>query len=233
MDSYHIWILLAPTRTYNAFRFIRQINAEAKVDCECWPKQKSLKDKNGKYGNLVKLPICFHQKSRGRSAFLDPETFEPLEGEISHPGLVHLLEVPDLDELKAELNGIPSAKSLLKASAPPHTVVSGTTLDYCMQGILDARTLLEGAAGHSLRLAIAIKAQNIGLDAETTVNLFKHQEDFDHDYSLNKVLETWSYSYNNWSCKKLLDQCGTLVRPYCSTCPYCPKLSSGAEAETA
>ena len=90
MDSYHIWILLAPTKTYNAYRFIRQINSEAKVDCECWPKQKSLKDKNGKYGNLVKLPICFHQKSGGRSAFLDPDTFEPLEGPIEHPGLVHL-----------------------------------------------------------------------------------------------------------------------------------------------
>ena len=38
--------------------------SEAKVECEAWPKQKSLKDKNGKYGNLVKLPVCYHQQEQ-------------------------------------------------------------------------------------------------------------------------------------------------------------------------
>lgn len=109
IKSYHIWVFLYETKTYNAYRFCRQVKAEADTkDVESFPKQKRL-NKNGKYGNQVKVPICINQKSRGRSAFLDPDTMEPLDGLITHPGLVKLLEVPDLDETKS--CGIPRIKT--------------------------------------------------------------------------------------------------------------------------
>lgn len=215
-DSYHLWILLSETRTYNAYRFIRQINSEAKVDCkEPWPRQKSLNSKDGRYGNLVKLPVCYHQKSQGWSAFIDPDTFEPLEGPIAHPGLVHLLEIPDLSESKSE--GMPRVSGRRETKRKP---CSCNALDYCMQRALDDKISLEGSEGHHLRLAMAIKAQKIGLDAEATAQLFQHQKDYDHDFSLNKVLETWSYAYSPWSCSTLRDKCGKLVKAYCQTCPF-------------
>lgn len=215
MDSYHFWIFLSKTRTYNAYRFIRQINSEAKVDCEAWPKQKSLYSKDAKYGNLVKLPVCYHQKSGGRSAFLDADTFEPLEGPIPHPGLVHLLEIPDLSESSSE--GMPRVSSRHEGKKKP---CSSNTLDYCMKRALEDKISLEGSEGHLLRHAIAVKAQKIGLTAEVATQLFQNQKDYDHDFSLNKVLEIWSRNYNPWSCKKLQDQCGKLVNPYCQSCPF-------------
>jgi len=215
LDSYHLWIFLSKTKTYNAYRFIRQINSEAGVETECWPKQKSLHDKNGKYGNLVKLPVCYHRKSKGRSAFLDADTFEPLEGPIPHPGLVHLLEIPDLSESKYE--GMPRVSSRHETKRKP---CSCNALDYCMQRALEEKISLEGSEGHHLRLAMAIKAQKIGLDAEATAQLFQSQRDYDHDFSLNKVLETWSYAYSPWSCSTLRDKCGKLVKAYCQTCPF-------------
>lgn len=221
VDSYHLWIPLSRTRTYNAFRFIRQINSEAKVDCECWPKQKSLNSKDAKFGNLVKLPVCYHNKSKSRSAFLDADTFEPLEGPIPHPGFVHLLEIPDLSESKSE--GMPRVSS--KRSAVK-TTFTNDQLDYCMQRALDDKLLLEGSEGHHLRLAVAIKANKIGLSAEDTAQLFKHQMDYDHEFSLNKVLETWSYNYSAWSCETLRDKCGSLVKKYCPSCPYYRNKSS-------
>jgi hypothetical protein len=214
VDSYHLWILLSKTRTYNAYRFIRQINSEAGVDPECWPKQKKL-DKNNKFGNLVKLPVCVNRKSGGRSAFLDADTFEPLEGPISHPGLGHLLEIPDLSESSSE--GMPRVFSRQETK---RTTRYDNALDYCMQRALEDKISLEGSEGHNLRLAMAVKAQHIGLPAEKTAQLFQSQEDYDHDISLNKVLETWSYAYSTWSCEALRDKCGKLIKGYCPSCPF-------------
>jgi hypothetical protein len=217
MDSYHLWFPLSRTKTYNAYRFIRQINAEAKVDCECWPKQKGLRDKHGKYGNLVKLPVCLNLKSGGRSAFLDADTFEPIEGVISHPGRVHLLEIPELSPVtrsevmpkKAKVNRQPTGQSLHSGG-----------LDPCMERALADKISLVGSEGHYLRLAIAIKANTIGMDAEATAQLFQSQKDYDHDFSLKKVLETWSYDYFPMSCTSLRDKCGKLINPYCRTCHF-------------
>jgi hypothetical protein len=227
LDSYHLWIPLGRTRTYNAYRFIRQINAEAKVDCECWPKQKSLRDKHGKYGNLVKLPVCLNLKSGGRSAFLDADTFEPLEGVISYPGRVHLLEIPELSPVtRSEV--IPK-KTKLDRPACTRTVSSGG-LDPCMERALADNIALVGSEGHNLRLAIAIKANTIGMDAEATAQLFQSQKDYDHDFSLKKVQETWCYNYFPMSCTSLRDKCGKLVNPYCRTCHYNRTLVVGVVA---
>ncbi len=214
IDSYHIWIFLSKTSTYSAYRFIRQINSEAGVEIECWPKQKKL-GKISKFGNLVKLPVCFHNKSKSLSAFIDADTFEPLDGSISHPGLVHLLEIPDLSESSSE--GMP--KVSIRHEGKRKTC-SSNALDYCMQRALEDKIPLEGSEGHYLRLAIAVKAQPIGLTAEATAQLFQNQRDYDHDISLNKVLEIWSRNYNPWSCEKLQDQCGKLIKGYCSSCPF-------------
>ncbi len=234
-DSYHIWIFIAETKTYNAFRFIRQINAEAGVTCECWPKQKSLRDKNGKYGNLLKIPICYHQKSAGWSAFIDPDSFEPLENPIDHPGQVHLLEIPELSG--NSLTTMPTLiKSRREAAGKSRAKVASTSwsrdLDYCMNRVLEDHVLLEGSEGHDLRLAIAVKAQNIGMKAEDTAQLFKHQRDYSYNFSLAKVRETWSYDYFPWSCVTLRDRCGSLVKGYCSTCPchYAYRAPSSVEA---
>lgn len=223
MDSYHLWIFLSKTSTYNAYRFIRQINSESEVDCEAWPKQKKL-DKNSKFGNLVKLPVCYHNRSESRSAFIDADTFEPLDGPIYHPGLVHLLEIPDLSESKSE--GMP--RIVEKRTARRNTRTDNH-LDYCMQRALEEKISLEGSEGHHLRLAIAIKANNIGMDAETTAQLFQCQADYNHDLSVNKVLETWSYNYSPWSCEALRDKCGRLVKSYCLSCPF--NFSDGVKGE--
>ena len=213
MDSYHIWIFLKRTSTYSAYRFIKQINSEAGVDCEAFPKQKKL-GKNNKYGNLVKLPICFHNKSKSRSAFLDADTFEPLEGLIQHPGLVHLLEIPEFYESK--IDGMPRVKDKPIVARPFHGIV----LRYCMQKALEEGMPLTGSGGHHFRLAIACEGRAIGMTVESVAQLFQKQEDFNYDKSLQKSREPWDYDYSPWSCEKIQDQCGSIVKGYCRSCPF-------------
>jgi hypothetical protein len=203
-ESYHIWIFLAPTRTINAFDFIRQINAEAGVECEAWPKQKSLA--KGKYGNLVKLPICVNQRSGARSVFLDPGSFEILAKPIPHPGLVQLYEVP-----RNTVMGMP------KVGKAPRDI--GGSLAYCMTRALEEKVPLIGADGHNMRFAIAVKARHIGMTVEEAAELFQDQANYNYEISLSKAEEAWSYD-NPWSCETLQDKCGQIVKKYCSTCPY-------------
>jgi len=67
---------------------------------------------------------------------------------------------------------------------------------------------------------MAVKAQYIGLSAEETAKLFQIQKDYDYNFSLNKVQETWSYNYSPWSCEVLRDKCGRLIKGYCRSCPF-------------
>jgi hypothetical protein len=213
--SYHIWIFFKRTRTYNAYRFMKQVASEAKVKgIEIWPKQKKL-DKNGKFGNLVKLPICLHNKTGARSAFLDADTFEPLEGEIRFPGRVVLLEIP---ELTGDAKAMPKAR---RATAEESGASCGSrSLDYCMARALAEGSPLEGGEGHNLRVAIAAKAANIGMSPEEAALLFKDQPDYNFDISLKKCREPAEYGYSPWSCATLRDKCGDHVTRWCPTCPF-------------
>ena len=75
--SYHVWIFLSRTKTYNAYRFIRQVKAEAGIKCEVFPKQKHL-------GRMENTAIWLRSpyvliRSVGKVCILEPDTFEPIE----------------------------------------------------------------------------------------------------------------------------------------------------------
>jgi hypothetical protein len=213
-NSYHIWIFTAKTRTYNAYRFIRQVAAESGIKCEVWPKQKKL-CKEG-YGNPVKFPICINKKTGNRSVFLNPDTFDPSIGPIKLPGMVHLYEVGDPSE--RELTGMRRMKTMRPFAGGPKRAYSENELDYCMNRALEDSLTLDGEAGHNLRVAIVVKAQVIGMNEEETTKLFQHQADYSHDISYGKVVEIRGYDYQPWSCDTLRDKCGKLVVDYCRTC---------------
>lgn len=203
--SYHVWVFLSRTKTYNAYRFVRQVKAEAGIKCEVFPKQKTF-GKDGKYGNLVKIPICVNQKCGGRSVFLDPDTFEPIEGVIEHPGIVRLLEVPG------------PSKKVKEALTMPKKVRAAVEFDPCMSGLLVDKIVLEGSEGHEMRVAIAIKAGLMGMSDEEAAQLFADQPDYNHEISLAKVIEIRGYGYKPYSCAALKDKCGGLVEQYCGQC---------------
>jgi hypothetical protein len=213
-NSYHIWIFTAKTRTYNAYRFIRQVATESGMKCEVWPKQKKLH--KGRYGNPVKFPICINKKTGNRSVFLNPDTFDPLAGPIKLPGIVHLYEIADPSK-ESESAGMPRVRR--PSAGGTRRAYSTNELDYCMKKALEDRLTLDGGAGHNLRVAIVVKAQVIGMNEEEITELFQHQADYNPDVSYGKVVEIRGYDYQPWSCDTLRDKCGNLVTNYCGICP--------------
>ena len=218
-NSYHIWILLKPTKTYNAHSFSRQIASEADVKCELFPKNKSL-NKDAKFGNLVKVPLGINRKTGIRSQFLDPVTFEPYPGLVPIPGIVQLLEVPEPEERHAKSKKCGAKRSNSRQERSTRAPMKiGHDLRPCLKGVLAAKTPLEGSEGHDMRVAIAAEAWNIGYTIEQTIELFKDQPDFSPAITRENVEYIHGKCYHQFSCDKLREECGSLISPYCVKCP--------------
>lgn len=76
--SYHVWILFKETYPAYIAKYLleRVLEKCNNPKVEIFPKQTRL-EKDG-FGNLVKLPLGLHQKSKKWSSLVDPETFKPL-----------------------------------------------------------------------------------------------------------------------------------------------------------
>ena len=216
-NSYHIWVLLKPTKTCNAYRFSRQIAAEAGIKCEIFPKQKGLNG-DSKYGNLVKVPLGVNRKTGVKSQFLDSITFEPYAGMVPIPGIVHLRdmsEAHDIVERGVKARSIKRCKEEL--SRKPMRL--GQDLRPCMQGVLANKTPLEGPEGHEMRVAIATEAWNIGLPIEKAIKLFRDQPDYNPEMTRKNVKDIYLRCYYLYECDTLKEKCGSIVMSYCHDCP--------------
>ena len=213
-DSYHVWVFLVPTKTNNAYEFSRWIAKVAKIGkCEIWPKQRGYSGRRGKdYGNLVKLPLAYHNKTGRRSVFLDPMTFEPMEY-VPFPGLVRLFEYPS--EAKARQRFGYSAQSA--AEYPKFR--------SCLKSILESGHSLEGSEGNYMRVAIGAEAKYANLTLDEAVKLFQNVPDFDEAITRMYLEYIYRGPYNRYRCDTILENSGSIILPYCKKC----KLSWASE----
>jgi len=79
--SFHVWVFCEPEIPAYAARFLGNKILEkcGNPNVELFPKQDEIKEDG--FGNLMKLPLGLHQKSKKWSCFLNPETFESLPSE--------------------------------------------------------------------------------------------------------------------------------------------------------
>jgi hypothetical protein len=205
-DSYHVWVFLVPTKTNNAYEFSLWISKAAKVKCEIWPKQRGFSDRRGKdYGNLVKLPLAYHNKTGQRSIFLDPITFEPMEY-VQLPGLVRLFEYPASEK----------AKQRSKTSA--QSTVEYHEFRSCLKSILESGHPLEGPEGNEMRVVIGAEAKWSDLTLDDAVKLFQNVPDFDETITRNYLEYIYRGPYNRYRCDTILDKSSSIISPYCMKC---------------
>ena len=120
-----------------------------------------------------------------RSRFLDPKTFEPYPGLVPIPSIILLNAQIDAErETKRAIPVHGDRKPTNSIGAPMYV---GGNLRPCMKGLLQSTTLLEGFEGHTMRVAIAAEALNIGLTIEEAIELFKDQDDFKYEISRKQV----------------------------------------------
>ena len=211
-DSYHVWVFLVPSKTSNAYCFSREIAKAAKVakdECEIWPKQQTHSGRSGKdFGNLVKLPLAYHNKTGNRSCFIDPETFEPLEY-VSFPGLVRLFEQP-----------IREAKAKQGSNVQFSTKSSAINADFrpCLKAVLDSGNCLEGSEGNDMRVAIGVEAKCAGISIEEATKMFSLLPDFNEKITRGYLEYIYNGSYSRYRCDTILEISGSIIAPYCMKC---------------
>jgi hypothetical protein len=211
LDSYHVWVFLVPTKTYNAYVFSQWIAKAAKLGkCEIWPKQRSYSDRRGKdYGNLVKLPLAYHNKTGSRSVFLDPLTFEPMEY-VQLPGLVRLFEYPIGK----------TANERSKQEKSTQSTAEFPEFRSCLKSILESRHRLEGAEGNEIRVAIGCEAKCADLKLDEAVRLFQNVPDFDEDITRGYLEYIYNGPYKRYRCDTVLEKAGPIILPYCKKCRF-------------
>jgi len=211
--GHHVWILLEPTDTYTAYKFIRQLIHDApipnKTEIEMFPKNKQANTKKGTvkgYGSQLKLPCAFNWKANKRSQFVDPVTLEPVDHiEITH--VLRLRRVPDV---------IPT-KTRVSECIAPHELIPSGEIRPCLLEAIEQQ--LTGGDGHQTRVAIAAEAIASGLEREEIIDLFRSQADFDYERSAYQVEFAINKQYKRWKCSTIKEMCGKYI-----DCANCPKI---------
>jgi DNA replicative helicase MCM subunit Mcm2 (Cdc46/Mcm family)/predicted transcriptional regulator len=76
--SFHVWVFFEPEIPAYAARFLGEKVLEkcGNPNVELFPKQDRIEEDG--FGNLMKIPLGFHQQEKKWSYFLNPDTLEPL-----------------------------------------------------------------------------------------------------------------------------------------------------------
>lgn len=198
--SYHIWVFVKPINGKIAKHFAHELQKEAGIECEVFPKQSSI-GKDG-YGNLVKVPFATHQVHKTRSSvFVCGESVSEIK-DLN-------VEILDLSDYK-----IPERKVVEKADKVVSIEYKGR-IRPCIESALNKQ--LTGRHGHLMRIAVCREYYNSGVkDPVKLVDLFRKQEDFSYEESMKGVLSIISKDSKNVRCSKLRIEASMFVN--CDEC---------------
>lgn len=213
-DGAHVGMIMAPTSARSVIDHITMLFEEAGIDgVEIFPKQAEVQP--GKYGNLVKLPWQYNNRTGQRSQIIDPVTFEPMEREAA---IQYMMNLPDSvipETIKEPVKTTEEFEILNKCG-----LCFKTAFDTCKQ--------LEGENGHYFRLyATRDLIFHDATDGEIH-RYFKVQKDYDPDITQGKIDDLRSQDMKPVTCKKILETGFVDV----STCKDCiRKTGTGQDNE--
>lgn len=195
---------------------------------EVFPKQTGIAD--GEYGNLVKTPWGFHQKTDNRMVFVD-ESGAPFQhqGAILRAAIRNRIR-PDVcggileefgydpDELveKAEKrvqNRGMSTSDVVNENFGVRPVIRDA-LDRKLSAPHDEDCKLIGDQGHNMRLAIAAELLNNGYSIDETDQLFTVFPNYDKATTRNKLTTLKQRGHKPWKGSTLQSKCPDYVKGY-------------------
>lgn len=201
---------------------------------EVFPKQTEVND--GNYGNLVKLPFQFNNRTQKWSEILNPMTLEPFSRD---DGIKFMLELPDSVFMLKEGVEIPADIKKVAPDASSETIKTGLArfddvfklenIKPCIKACYDEKWILHGKgdSGHNFRIAIAGNMLYNGATERQVHEYFMvQQEDYSAKTTNKQIKSIQDYLVEGKKprgCKKLMDSCGVLLKGMCETCKNKPK----------
>lgn len=197
---------------------------------EVFPKQTEVEV--GKYGNLVKLPFQYNNRSKARSQIINPETMQPFE---RHDAINYLMALPDT--VLAEIQSIETIAPVMieDHKAPDNCdksilefMTKNKKIKPCIVATYTDKLELHGRGdeGHDFRLFIAGNLIYNGASDKQAHDYFKIQSDYSEKETSKQIKSTHNYLNGGekpMGCKKVMELCAELLEGKCDTCPKKPK----------
>jgi putative DNA primase/helicase len=188
---------------------------------EVFPKQTEVNPDS--FGNLVKLPFQFNNRTKARSQIINPETMQPFE---KQDAINYLMALPD---------SVFSVDALNEGKIPPiktgayfYDVFKIENIKPCIVKAYDEKLNLHGKgdAGHEFHLAIAGDMIYNGATNEQVHDYFKIQSDYSRETSENQIKSVENYIATGkkpMGCKKIIENCSVFLNGLCESCKNKPK----------
>jgi len=194
---------------------------------EVFPKQTEVNPDS--FGNLVKLPFQFNNRTKARSKIINPETMQPFE---KQDAINYLMALPD------SVFGVETTTDIttepIKKGVYFYDVFELENIKPCIVKAYDERLILHGKgdAGHEFRLAIAGNLLYNGATDQQVHEYFRQQSDYSAKATEKQIKSIKEYLAENKKpvgCKTLMENCNELLNGMCETCPKKPKERRGRE----
>lgn len=198
-DGAHIGVICPAVSAGDAIvMFERVLKREGVEVDEIFPKQATVE--KGKYGNLVKLPWQYNNRTGKRSEIIDPVTWEPMERQEA---IQFMMDLPDsvIPEVEKE---------------PAHINILGKC-GLCFQTTYQTRAVLEHEQGHYFRLYACRELIFHGATDVDIHQYFKVQNDYDPDITQDKINDMRQTDYKPVSCEKII-KTGFVDETQCQRC---------------
>jgi len=188
---------------------------------EVFPKQTEVNPDS--FGNLVKLPFQYNNRTKARSQIINPETMQPFE---KQDAINYLMALPDsvfcVDSI------VEGVKATTKTGVYFYDIFGLENIKPCIAKAYDDKLILHGKgdAGHDFRLAIAGDLVYNGATTEQVHDYFKIQPDYSRKKSelqIKSIEDYISSGKRPMGCKKLIEKCSIFLNGLCETCKNKPK----------
>lgn len=195
---------------------------------EVFPKQSGIAE--GEYGNLVKTPWGFHQKTGNRMVFVD-EDGTPFDDQAAivraslrnriHPdacgGILEEFghdpeQLVEKAEKRVENRG-QATSDVVNENLDIRPVIQDA-LDRKLSAPHDKDCELIGDQGHNMRLAIAAELLNNGYSVKEADELFKVFPNYDQATTRNKLTTLKRSGHKPWKGETLRSKCPDYVEGY-------------------
>lgn len=231
-DGAHIGVICKPTLAAMAKKELKTILETTGLKHEVNPKQETVN--NDGFGNLVKLPFQYNNRTKARSQIYNPETMEPFNRDdaikymLSLPDTVFSVKEPIEIPIQAIKEPITATTEPIKSDMGLCDFMDTHHIKPCIVKAYKESWGLHGTGdeGHNFRIAIAGDMIYNGANDEEVHKYFSTQKDYKREYtnpqidSIKKYLATGK---KPMGCKTIKEKCSTLLKGMCTGCINEPK----------
>lgn len=218
-DGAHVGVICKPVRAQIAKAAIKAVLDSIEMKHEVNPKQDTVAE--GGYGNLVKLPFQFNNRTGKRSQIINPETWRPME----RPDAVqYMLDLPETEFKDVEISDVcltikpqdvikvMGIDALLSNKKMKPCVVKAHIDKWVLHGI--------GQEGHDFRYIIATELLSWNATDAEIHEFFSVQADYSIDIVKAQLKQIRGRKYPPSGCNKIQEKCPSLVGSLCDSCTY-------------